>query len=548
MKKLVCRTTIGMNIKKINEPTKTNRKIMKKTMKYLSMAALALVGAVMTGCSNEDIANNEQPAKQDNIVTVTTTIGLEGDDAATRALAIDYDAKTLTKTFAEGDQVALVYKVGETTWKKAVSTAANISADGKSASFTFTLTNPVENSAVEYYYPASMVNEEGSRLNSNLETQNGTLADVASKDLACASGSLTGTTLSAASVTLENDLAVVAFTLKDATGANDITSTITGMTIKVATDANIYNITRAAAAGPIYVAMIPTGGDEIDITATTSDGKTYTKSLASKTYVKSNFYQQGLRMTKITDLATLTGNYEAQDGDVLTGTLSGNYKITIAAGATVTLKDATINGVNTGIYNWAGLTPLGDATIILEGTNSIKGFYYDYPGIFAAVGHTLTINGTGSLTARSNGFGAGIGGGFNISCGNINISGGTITATGGDYAAGIGGDYNIDCGNINISGGTITATGGETAAGIGGGNAGTCGDINISGGTITATGGENAAGIGGGYLGTCGNINIYKTVTSVTAIKGENASSIGAGCDGSCGTVTIETDANVEQI
>ena len=46
------------------------------------------------------------------------------------------------------------------------------------------------------------------------------------------------------------------------------------------------------------------------------------------------------------DLSMLTGDYVAQNGDVLTGTLSGYYKISIAPGATVTLRNATIPGRN----------------------------------------------------------------------------------------------------------------------------------------------------------------------------------------------------------
>ena len=63
------------------------------------------------------------------------------------------------------------------------------------------------------------------------------------------------------------------------------------------------------------------------------------------------------------DLSTLPGNYEAQDGDVLTGTLEGKsqpYKISIADGATVTLSDATINGVDNQAYEWVGITCLGN--------------------------------------------------------------------------------------------------------------------------------------------------------------------------------------------
>ena len=223
------------------------------------------------------------------------------------------------------------------------------------------------------------------------------------------------------------------------------------------------------------------------------------------------------------DLSKLTADYEAQDGDVLTGTLDGNaqpYKITIADGATVTLDGVTINGVSSSDVKWAGITCLGDATIILKdgSKNTVKGFYEDYPGIQAGpTGKTLVIKGenqgTGSLDASpydggtEHSYGAGIGGGLDISCGDINIQGGVITVTGGYGAAGIGvgegyGEENVSCATITISGGNVTATGGYGAAGIGGGyayNYGvTCGAITISGGTVTAAGGDNAAGIGSG--------------------------------------------------
>ena len=52
----------------------------------------------------------------------------------------------------------------------------------------------------------------------------------------------------------------------------------------------------------------------------------------------------------VTDLSTIIANYTAADGETLYGTLAGNYKIAIAAGATVTLKDVTIDGSG----NYAG--------------------------------------------------------------------------------------------------------------------------------------------------------------------------------------------------
>ena len=220
-------------------------------------------------------------------------------------------------------------------------------------------------------------------------------------------------------------------------------------------------------------------------------------------------------------LSTIASDYTAQDGDILTGTLGSNVKISIADGAKVTLKDVTINGVNDYSYQWAGITCAGDATISLEGTNTLKGFYHHYPGIYVPVGKTLTIEGEGSLNASSDDA-SGIGGGYQISCGNIVINGGNITAT----ANGI-----INC-----------------AAGIGGGERADVGNITITGGTVTATGGQFAAGIGSGWFGSCGTITIKSTVTKVTATKGGNApNSIGAGNKGNGISVTIEAGANVTQ-
>ena len=239
------------------------------------------------------------------------------------------------------------------------------------------------------------------------------------------------------------------------------------------------------------------------------------------------------------DLSTLTGDYEALDGDVLTGTLNGDqehpqpFKITIADGAKVTLSDATINGVNDRELDWAGLTCLGNCTIELSGSNIVKGFYKDYPGIQAAKNegdgeeYTLTIEGEGSLDASSNGDGAGIGGGFDINCGNITISGGTVTVTGGYSAAGIGSAEKGTSGAITISGGTVTATGGDYGTGIGSGYGGTSGAITISGGTVTATGGDEAAGIGSAEAGTSGAITI--SGGTVTATGGDYGAGIGSG-------------------
>ncbi len=219
----------------------------------------------------------------------------------------------------------------------------------------------------------------------------------------------------------------------------------------------------------------------------------------------------------------------ATDGMTIYGTLNANVKISIVDdGATVTLNNATITGTNSDSYLWAGINCENNATIILEGTNNVTSFWEDYPGIYIAPGETLTIQGSGTLNASSNGWGAGIGGSDLVDCGNIVINSGTINATGGIWMAGIGGGFNKNCGSITINGGNVTATGGRGAAGIGTGASQvsiTCGDISITGGIVNATGGRGAAGIGSGFVtfngihNTCGNISI--TGGQVTATGGD---------------------------
>ncbi len=218
----------------------------------------------------------------------------------------------------------------------------------------------------------------------------------------------------------------------------------------------------------------------------------------------------------IVDLSTLTADYEAQNGDVLTGVTS-SYKVTIAAGATVTLDGVDISG------NGGCIRCLGDATIILKdgSTNTLYSSSQDYPALsIGDANTTLTIQGsTGVLNVSSGYYCAGIGGGYknaDFTCGNIRIEGGVITAKGGGGGSGIGTDYGAaTCGDIIITGGTITAKGGDDAAGIGTGN-------------------------GDGEQAVCGNITIANTVTKVTATAGKNAPhSIGKGTDGTCGTITI---------
>ena len=460
---------------------------------------------------------------------------------------------------------------------------------------------------VEVCYPAALWDwdEETSgairnaTFGSNIGAQDGTLNYIQDNlDVRMGEGELNvdgdKATLSA-SVKPASQIAIWKLTLQDDA---ETPAALSATQVKIKGGESVLaSTTTLATATSVVTLAIPTDvaiDGALTIEATVgSDTYAYTKAEGA-TFNPGTYYQSTVTMTKAgdVDLSTLTADYEAQDGDVLTGTLAGNYKISIADGATVTLDGVTINGYNSSDYKWAGITCEGDATIILkdETTNTVKGFYSGYPGIQAGpTGTMLVIKGgsvgTGSLTASANGWAAGIGGGYQMTCGNIEIQGGVITATGGTSTAGIGGGGNDgsvsggNCGDITISGGTVNATGGFKAAGIGGGVnatcsnitisggsitvkggvggaaigsgcaqdiAASCGDITISGGTIEATAGDASAGIGSGFsqtgVATCGNITITSGVTSVTAKKSVSdlgPNSIGAGRYGTCGTVTI---------
>ena len=270
---------------------------MKTMKKYLSMAALALVGAIMTGCSSSDddsiIDNPQQPVNTSKTVTLTTTVSMEGG-ATTRALTPDGK-----KTFAAGEKIAVIYTTNGGATAKAVSEAlqnnGDITDDGKSATFTVTLNDPNKSANVTYIYPAAMANSDGSINYAALNSQDGTLATLSSNlDLATYTGAWDAGALPTG--TLTNPLAILAMTLKNDAGGSNITSSITGMTIKEGS--NTYAISGISSASTIYVAINPTSSANLEITAT-GGTKTYAKALSGKTYAANHGYNVTWRMAEV---------------------------------------------------------------------------------------------------------------------------------------------------------------------------------------------------------------------------------------------------------
>jgi len=286
-----------------------------KPIKFLCIVALALVGAILTGCSSEDIIIDDlqQPANTNNVVTLTTTVSLD-DGATTRALTSGG-----VKTFAAGEQIAVVYENMSDATVKTVSaalTAADIASGSKSATFTVTLTNPKPGGNVKYIYPAAMAKADGSENYNALTAQDGTLANLSSfLDFAKYEGTLTADAkLPTSTVTLTNQLAILALTVKNSDGSSDLTSTITDLTISDGTSS--YFVSRKAAAGPIFVAIKPTAAANIDVSAF-GGTYVYTKSLSGKSYLANNIYNLGWKMTAGDNMLTTPLTLEAKTGGTI---------------------------------------------------------------------------------------------------------------------------------------------------------------------------------------------------------------------------------------
>ena len=545
-------------------------------MKIKHIFSLAVLAVMTAACSSEDIT--QQPASQiGQTLPFKATIS---NSAGTRGLtAPSTENPDITATWVVDEQIALIH--GATIdVVKVESVEDATSATPGVATLSGDITNYVENEKVYLVYvgcqPGAMddfktalvqtfdaaktadatitaITENMIKANFDLFHQDGTLTTINNgNDYRLGTSTLTKTngwvTLSD-SPKLNSQFAIWKLTLKNASGAALAATQLDVIGVEAVASVKIDASTAAADPEVVYV-MLPAGTADyrFDATVGTEVG-TYTVTHNGVSLTAGKFYQSTLTMTKTVNLARLEAAYEAQNGDVLTGELDVTnhpVKISIADGATVTLNDVTINGVNNESYPWAGITCEGSATIILNGTNIVKGFKDGYPGIYVPENKTITIQGTLSdkLTANNNGEGAaGIGGGYQLPCGNIVIEGGTITANGGSFGPGIGsGQFsgNEGCGSIIISGGKVEASGGNSSAGIGCGFGSGCGDITISGGEVKANG--FYAGIGSSsseaHNSTCGKITI--SGGKVEAHGGLSSAGIGSGYYGAgCGDIII---------
>ena len=261
-------------------------------MRLFGLAVLFVATTALTGCEKDDV----QP--EENTVLLTTTVSFEGNEA-TKALTRDG-----VKTFANGEQMAVVYENTSNELVKTTVTleSANISLDSKSVSFTVAASNPKPNGTFRLIYPAAMAGTNDVDY-SNLANQDGSLTTLAANyDLGYYSSTLDAGGNLPASCQLNNPLVIASFTLKES--GTTINNGVTMLFIGDGT--NSYYITRAAAADSIWVAMKPMAASTVVSFHAIANGDRYEKEAFAlpAALVAGHITPIRLSMTKLQEGAT----------------------------------------------------------------------------------------------------------------------------------------------------------------------------------------------------------------------------------------------------
>jgi hypothetical protein len=306
---------------------------------------------------------------------------------------------------------------------------------------------------------------------SKLATQDGTLTtlastlDLATYDGAWADGKLPGGTL-------QNQLAILACTIKKHAGV-DFTSSITSMTVSDGTYTYTVNREEAVeaetAAGPIYVAIRPTAGATINVTAT--NGAKYSKTLTTKTYAASNGYSVSWKMDlPVLDLESCEdGEYTVTEDMVITGTspfagfqintdensheitldnvkpvdIGGRIDLEFNSSMSIKLKgENRLTSINCG-----GAVTIDDAG---GGNGTLIAIIDDNP-----LYGNFTIN-SGTVKAKAT---------MNSSAltGNLTVNGGAVYLAGGEGCPAVQGNLTVNVGDVYLAGGGWTPAVGSAA-------------------------------------------------------------------------------------
>ena len=372
-------------------------------------AAMAVLSAMagLTSCANEDTAldNTTAQTAEGRTVQFTATLAPKGEaqpelaegngdnGGQTRAITVNDQNtanETLNVAWKEGEKIAVDYQTGETTYATATATVGTPNGDG-SAPITATLTDAKAGGTAKFVYPATLHDGQGDIDESKLQNEQvGNLTKVFYSisnrfDAATGSGTISisdGNATTSGNISLANNCCICKFKINlSGSGFENFFKIMIAFK-----GSHTYTIlTERYLLSEFYVAMLPETSADCTITAMGYNDQSYSgnpsvylKSLSSVTLEAGKFYNNvPITLTKGANktLTTATTELTLQHGDVVTGTGGENTQLKIAAGATVILMGVTNTGI-TKAENIAGIECLGDATIILDGTNSVAGREY----------------------------------------------------------------------------------------------------------------------------------------------------------------------------
>lgn len=310
---------------------------MKQPFKLFKGGAIAAMALMISACSSSDMEETvQQPNNKAEGIPFTATIRV-GESATTRALT--EDGSTIVPSWAEGDKVALIH--GSINDEMTVSSVS----DGV-ATITGNITgSSADGDAVTIIYPSSAVDATTKDIKADLLTnQDGTLATIAKNyDVRKGTGTLNvGTTASLrGNVSLENQYAIVKFSLSDGTNAINATQ----FQVRDVADNVVVAVTPAAGSASTFYAAIPpatTGAFRFKAT-TATNSYCYTKYGATVTAGK--YYQSSLKLALVDMLHTPLTLEATEDGTTVTITDASNveYSYTVNGGTAVTTStNATI--------------------------------------------------------------------------------------------------------------------------------------------------------------------------------------------------------------
>lgn len=360
--------------------------------KILTIAALALT---IVACSNDDTdiqTPTEQPAKTEGI-PFTATISM-GESATTRALS--ENGSKIETSWADGEKVALIYKVGRTSYN----TEATVTKQtDNTATISATLESGATNgSEVTIIYPSTAADGTTGNVKSDLlYTQNGLLTGTNSisekydvrkgaGNLSISGGTATvnngtpGTT-----VALVNQFAIFKFTTKN----YDASATINVSPLTITIGTQDYVITPASATSELYVALPAVSSQTVSFSGTVGS-MPYLCSKTGISFDAGKFYQSTLKMLP-------------------QGAISGKYTIN-SFGKKVYFSQGNLQAITTDRNNWtwsfatnqwdcignatANTKINGNGTVSQNGTVDLFGWVGDRTNFFSGVAQYGISNST----------------------------------------------------------------------------------------------------------------------------------------------------------